>query len=120
MTGYPHGLEASAGRDYKLRGSEIVPDRTGGQMNVQGVLEDIHGERICSDDHVHLDNHCHACTAHLAQGELVDRLAPIIEKALRAAAMEMNAVHGWADGDVTAIEVNQCVTAGVAAMVEGL
>ena len=45
-------------------------------------------------------------------------IAPIIEKGLRAAAMEMNAVHGWADYDVTLTEVDGCVTAGVAAMVE--
>ena len=106
---------------------KLSPTETGGQMNVQGVLEDIRGERICADDHMHWDNHCHACTGYLAQGELVDRLAPIIEKALRAehtAGIAAGYLLGSEGRYISDLVMKHALmgyepTAGVAAMPEG-
>lgn len=47
----------------------------------------------------------------------LDKLTLPIERALRAAAMEMNAVHGWGDDEVFEKEINRCIAAGVAALI---
>ncbi len=97
MSGYPHGLSTPP------HGDALLPNRTGGGMTTKDALA------------ILLLN-----TWEQGVDDQARSLAPVIEKGLRAAAMEMNAVHGWADYDVTPTEVDGCVTAGVAAMVEEL
>ena len=89
MSGLPHAFETPP------HGDAMLPNRTGGRMNVREALE-----KIAEDKFLMLD-----CSV----------LAPYIERALRAAAGEM------ADVLVAAPipEVfDQCVTAGVAARME--
>ena len=112
----PHGdALLRPGRDYELRGNEIVavPNRTGGGMTtLREALEKTKGERYC--DHEGYDDHCHNCTAWLVKGEVYADLAPIIEKAVRA-----GYDRGFRDRAVEDPCDNQNgVTAGVAAMVE--
>ena len=86
-------------------------------MNVREALDDIRGERICVDDHKGWNNHCHSCTAHMAQCELIERLAPKVEAALRAA-YEKGLGDGI-DSRFISTQVSRGVTAGVKELADG-
>lgn len=49
-------------------------------MNVEEALLTFRGERICHGGKCDLG--CHACTAFMVRGEVLQNLAPIIERAL--------------------------------------
>ena len=100
---------------------KLSPTEPGGQMNVRNALETIRGTRYC--DHEGFDDRCHNCTAWLVKGEVYADLAPVIEKALRVTAQKMaellaHELQTGTRGDPKEL-LAKCVTAGVAAMVEG-
>ena len=80
-------------RQGTLRGSDGARDMPScgdavPMMNVRDALENVKGARVCIDDHPLSGGYCHQCTASIARRELVDDLAPIIEKFGRAAYWE--------------------------------
>ena len=89
-------------------------------MNVREALEKVSPIRSCITNHPHWDNGCHQCTASLAQHELNDSHAPIIEEGFRAAwERGYEDCLGHQAGKVGHTPPGNGVTAGVAAMVEG-
>ena len=118
MSGLPHPFEATqramAGPEipHNDAGVPTQPNRRRLIMTVREALEKTRGERYC--DHDGYDDRCHNCTAWLVEGEVFADLAPIIERALRAAYRA-----GANDGFYRLVtSSDDGVTAGVAAMVE--
>ena len=112
MSGLPHPFASP-------HGDALLPNRTGGGMTTEEALLTFQRERICHGGKCDLG--CHACTAFMVRGEVLQDLAPIIERALRAAWSEgandmverSRSLHG--KNDFTS---DRGVTAGVAAMME--